>query len=493
MNLFKRGFYAVTRKPIKSMILASILYGLASFLVIAVVIYRQHEVVQNEIRNQVGAGFRLELSQEDAISREVEYGDIYGVELELGGGPGFMFLTPRGFHTLFWGDIEKISQVAGISTFNVTAGELELFLIDLESVTTGGIIIDGNEISVRGVRNLQLLDEVAHEFMTLQEGRWIGADDVDLTKNSFVISADFADLNGIGVGDDIQLEWRDMTPNIILDAMERKRFEVIPLSGTVVGIFNVERPILGMQERYALENTFFSNLDFTERAVVKRSQQGEVHALYDYTLATFQIENVDQFDEIRAEILSLDINWERYNLVDSDTTLQRLSADFSGLEQIGVTLFTATMGSGLIILILVFTFLIRSRTHEIAILLSLGIKKVNILLQLFFEALAIFLVASLLFVISSPVILKFISGSWLNNALEAETLLMDGMVISGAGGLEASISEYFSEVAVTQFSITFETILSVLGAMIFLIIISIVLTSIPIMKMQPKDILSKMS
>ena len=357
MNLFKRSIYAVKRKVIKSIVLTSILYGVAIFLVIAITIYRQHTVVQNEIRNQVGVGFRLELSLEDAVNRELRYEDVYGIELDLPSGPLVTFLAPRGFHSLLQEDIDAISQIPGISAVNITASEFELFLSNLENVTTGGFIVNENEITVRSVLNLQLLDEVAHEFITLQDGRWVEESDRHLAENSLVISADFAGSNGIDIGDDIQLEWRDMMPNIFLEALNRERYEAIFLSGTVIGIFNVERPILGMQERYALENTFFSNLDFAERAIGKTGRQEDVYTPYDYTLATFQIENVDYFYEVRTKISNLDINWERYNLVDSDTTLQRLSADFSGLEQIGILLFAATMGSSFIILILVFTFL----------------------------------------------------------------------------------------------------------------------------------------
>jgi len=497
MNLFKRAFFSTTRKPIKSLILGGILYCLSVFLVVSVAIYRQQEVVQNEIRNQVGAGFRLELCQEDALRREIEYGYMYGIEIETGGGTGFMFLPPRGFHTLFREDITLISQLDGISGVNVTAGELEIFPAGLESVTTGGSVIDENEMSVRGVLNLALLDEVAHEFIVLQEGRWIEDSDVDLAGNSLVISSDFADLNNISLGDDISLEWRDMEPNIILEAIGRERYETVGLSGEVVGIFTVERPIMGIQERYALENTLFANLDFTERAIPYRSIQelDDVSiTMYDYTLATFQVSDVNRYEEIRTEILNLDINWERYNLVDSDATLQRLSGDFSGLEQIGMTLFSIATGAGFIILVLVFTFWMRSRTHEIAILLSVGVKQTKIILQFICEGLMVLLLIFGILVMSSPFIPHLINGNLLNNMLQEEDILMDGIVIEGGGSsLEASVNEYFSERAMSEFSISLEMLLYIGGIMALLIVVAVGLTTIPIMRMKPRDILSKMS
>lgn len=497
MSLFKRAFFSTTRKPIKSLILGGILYCLAVFLVISVSIFRQQEIVQNEIRNQVGAGFRLEVCQEDALRREIEYGDIYGIEFEIGGGPSFMFSPPSGFHTLFREDITLISQLEGISGVNITAEELEIFPVGLESVTTGGIVIDENEMSVRGVLNLSFLDEVAHEFIVLQEGRWIEESDVDLVGNSLVISSDFADLNNISLGDEIFLEWRDMAPNMILEAIGRERYEIVNLSGEVVGIFTVERPIMGIQERYALENTLFSNLDFAERASTYRSIQetGEERiTMYDYTLATFQVSDVSRYEEIRKEILNLDIDWQRYNLVDSDATLQRLSNDFSGLEQIGVTLFSIATGAGFIILVLVFTFWMRSRTHEIAILLSVGVKRTKIILQFICEGLMVLLLIFGLLVMSSPFIPHLINGNFLNSVLQEEEILMDGIVIEGGGaGLQASVNEHFSEVAMGEFSISLGMLLSVGGIMVLLIVVAVGLTTIPIMKMKPRDILSKMS
>ena len=140
-----------------------------------------------------------------------------------------------------------------------------------------------------------------------------------------------------------------------------------------------------------------------------------------------------------------------------------------------------------------YTFLIRSRSHEIAILLSLGVEKFKILSQLLLETVLVFLIASFLLAITSPIIPQFISGDLLRGALEEETILIDGVVMEGGSGLEVSINEHFSEVALTQFSIPSTTILTVMVTMVLLITISIILASTPIMRLRPKDIFSRMS
>jgi len=480
MSLFKRSWYSVIRKPIKSIILGGMLYGISVFLMIAVAIYQQQSAVQNEIRNQVGASFRLEISIEDSTNRIEDNWDIYGIEFEMGGFQSETFVAPNYFSTIFREDIEKISQVDGISEINISATDFVVNAINFESIKINN---DENLVNIRGILNLHLLEEISHEFITLKDGRWIEASDINQEGNVLVISEDLAKENSLNVGDEIDFEWQDSEPNIILEAIGRERREPIPLSGEIVGIFSIERPMQNFQDMFSMENTIFSNLDLYEQAV-------GTFETYLYTLATFHVEDVDVYEQIQETILNLDINWERYNLVDANEMLERLSTDFSGLEQISTFLFSIGIGSGFVILWLIFIFWIRNRTHEIAILLSIGVEKIKIITQFTCEALWIAFISFGLCFVTLPLIPRFIDSNVLSESLQEGEILMNGVSIEGGGN---PIREHFYEQALTEISIPVHGVFIVMGVVVLLIILSVIVATIPIIRMKPKDIFSKLS
>ena len=105
-----------------------------------------------------------------------------------------------------------------------------------------------------------------------------------------------------------------------------------------------------------------------------------------YEKAYFKVADVNQYDEIKKEIQKVDIGWERYDLIDNNGNIDKMSKNFNDLERVSEILVIVVAGASLIILFLVFVFWMKGRVQEIRILLSLGTPKIKIFGQILLEA-----------------------------------------------------------------------------------------------------------
>ena len=91
-------------------------------------------------------------------------------------------------------------------------------------------------------------------------------------------------------------------------------------------------------------------------------------------------------------------------MIDNNGNLDTMAANFNDLENISNTLLLIVTGASFVILFLIFIFWIKNRTNEIGILLSLGIAKGKIFMQILTEAILIGVLAlSLSFLIAPAV------------------------------------------------------------------------------------------
>jgi len=507
LHLFKRGWYSTIRKPIKSILLATILCFISLLLLMAVGISGQQDVVQNEMRNQLGGSFRLEMSR---------YTDDWGIPMEWvdfseGAAAGQLPLPRPGYEhhmQLSAEEIEKISQVEGISDHNILArGSGSMidaayrrfiplnFENDQTYVGPGRPDPIDDLVNIAGVLSAALLDEVTHGFISLQEGRWIEASDQENADIPLVISAALAEINGLTVGDTMEFEWQDETLSDVLTHFGLERLAPRQISGIIVGIFSVDRSLLSLNA-HSLENTIFSRLNVSDAVL------GGERVSAGYGLATFHLENVADYPRVRDAILDLDINWDRLHLVGPDDMLMQLGAQFDGLEQISQFLFWGVLIAGFAMLWLIFILWVRNRKHEIAILLAVGTEKRKIVSQFIFEALLLAFVSVALSLALLPLANQFVDVGELNTTFQqqagdelgliggGETAVMAGAAPDTVGWV---MGEDFYEIATSSVAVSIEGIAIVLAALTGLIAISIFMAMIPVTRMKPKEIFSKMS
>ena len=157
------------------------------------------------------------------------------------------------------------------------------------------------------------------------------------------------------------------------------------------------------------------------------------------------------------------IQWEDYFIRINESEYKAVAYQIQTMERLTEILITVIAGVGFIVLALVLAMRIRNRIHEAGIFLSIGESAPQIMLQLIFE---ILMIAVLVFLVS-PVLGRFIVG-------QVEDILINmGTAITMSTSLKVTVLQFLLE--------------------ILIIVFAVVTAALPVVRMKPKDILSKMN
>ena len=210
-----------------------------------------------------------------------------------------------------------------------------------------------------------------------------------------------------------------------------------------------------------------------------------------YTNATFNTDT--DVDKVTSKFKDIPTDWNKYTIVKSEDTFLALSKSFDSLDKIINMVLIGAIIAGVIILSLVLAFWIQGRVHETGILLSIGVSKFNIISQYIIELLLISILAFGGSYFSSKVISQNIGNTIVAQA--SKQAVQD--VQSGFGGfsLGNDVNSSLATRTVDEIDVKVEVeeliYVYVIGTVI--IILSVMASSASIIRLKPKEILSKMS
>ena len=179
---------------------------------------------------------------------------------------------------------------------------------------------------------------------------------------------------------------------------------------------------------------------------------------------TFYVTDPKELNRIVEQVQQItSIQWEDYFIRINESEYKAVAYQIQTMERLTEILITVIAGVGFIVVVLVLAMRIRNRIHEAGIFLSVGESASKIMLQLICEILMIIV---LVFFVS-PMLGRFIIGQ-----VEA-TLKNMGTVIAMSISLKTTALQFLLETLI--------------------IVLAVVTAALPIARMKPKDILSKMS
>ena len=253
--------------------------------------------------------------------------------------------------------------------------------------------------------------------------------DFPAASNEIVINQILADRNGLGVGDSIPGDYRIV--GIFLSGMERQQTE------KVATVNRIENQI------YILADENLSE-----------SCKG-------YTKVICYVTEPEQLDEL---VGTLD---ERYNekayVQANDHTYQKMRISIEQTGRITMFVLIITLITGCSVTGLLLSMWMRGRKTEIAVYVSLGLEKSNLLMQAVVEGLVLYIIS---FVISG--LLAYSLLPKLSSSLG---------ILEGAGG---------------SWKADYAGSLLTLGCGVCMIILLTVIAMFPYLKKHPKEILSEM-
>ena len=480
MNVLRRGAYSVVRKPIKSILLLLVVVVISSFFMAGLAGQSASVNVQDSTRQAVGATFRLELSEANRHTRleeatekigegkEGTYGGVTTKKFEDG---SWMSFVDNSFETVIPKDAEQIAKVKGIEEYNLITVATVVNPVNFKRIEDPDMdqSQDFGGVNLRGNRIMEMDMDVAAGKIKLVDGRMTTREDKDVC----VISKELAELNGLQVGDSLQFnQWDDKENSKVYSAK-------------IVGIYEAVQKLEPVMsgDTYRSENTIFTDMNFPEKP---SGEEG--NPLFRY--AIFKVGNVDQYDAVRKEIEKVDINWERYDLIDSNGNIQSMAENFNNMKQLSEMLLIVVSAASFIILSLIFLFWMKNRTQEIGIFMALGESKKKIWSQFLWEAMLIGVLGLVLSFMISPALSKmtasYMAQQSQSQAEEQKEATENQVFADGYTAPDLKLQNI--EIEVTPDMLIKDTI--AIGGLLF---ISVSVAGIMIMRKKPKEILSEMS
>ena len=257
-------------------------------------------------------------------------------------------------------------------------------------------------------------------------------------------------------------EWNDLKLGDTLTGIYYPENDTPAVDVEIVGIFDVvadKDDQINMYDDtsyYDYSSFAFCSMDVAEGLIKGWGEDGE-----GISEAYFYVSDAAQLDSVIAEAQDISsINWNNYKITANDEVYQNISGALSDTNTLVTTLIVVITAVSVMMITLILSMSIRSRKREIGILLAVGIEKTAVVLQYVLET---FLIATVAF----P--LAYLSSRQVSGALAT---------LFGKTAANVIVTpQHFMMVAVV-------------GAA--LLLVSVLVSCTPAIRLKPKQILAQM-
>ncbi|MDE6232039.1 MAG: ABC transporter permease [Lachnospiraceae bacterium] len=260
------------------------------------------------------------------------------------------------------------------------------------------------------------------------------------TVNGIVINLYFAEANGLNIGDKIELQAEDG---------KRIFFEII-------GLFTS-----GSESRQPNETLAVNRIE--NQMFIGSHAYLELLPDSGFYKASVYVRNPEEMKHIEDELS--DIFYDRVAITTSDTLFQQMKAPLEQILSIVRIMFFLTFVTGTVIVTIILCMWMRTRKKETSIFVSIGKSKRSILLQVILEAFGVFFIS----MAGACVIGNFMAR-----------IMKELLLSSQTADITLSISLTLPDIG----------LLFAIGSSI--VFIAVAFSMFPILKANPKDVLSRM-
>ena len=455
MNFISRAWLYIIRKKGKSILLFIILLVMATFVLTALALGNASNAAQMELRKSLGGSF--------LIGFDYTENNPY-LKVESVDGGTLVYSTQQISPEL----VEQVRSIDGVNYCSATTESLAVLpSLDLFA---GNIPIEEefrNSSKILGTWKSEELSRFTSGQLALTEGRHIMPGD----KNKGLISKDLADKNGLKIGDVIQTD---------------KGVEI-----EIVGLF-VPKEIEGINDQVTTYDKI-QNLIISDLATLIANENSP--ATQGFNELTVSVDDPQNMENIITKVKEIKgVDWKGFAIMVDNEGYENAAFSLQQLSELVSTILIVVLIVSVVILSLILTLWSRTRVHETGILLSLGIRKLSILGQYIAEVLIIAVLAFSLSCFSSNAI-----AGQMGTILQPEQSAVDVQVqedgISAGSRGEAGTDMGTQEIEMPQLQVTVQIqdmgVLFLIG--LGIVTVSAGISSISVMRLKPREILSKMS
>ena len=419
MSIFNRAYLYIVRKKVRSSILFLIVTLISFFLLSGSVLNTTVNNISKNLYKDVNFGFTIESI--DKSNKEIEKDTL-----------------------------KKINEVDGVNQKNYLYAK-SVNVVDKKVVQENQNITISDEmknksnlVMMNGITSTKNNIDFKSEVLKLEKGSHIE----EIDQNKILIHEKFATINNLNLGDKIKLEQNGITIEL-----------------EIVGIYSGEKTnnFEGLSSDF-IENTVYTDYNSSQKLLDYASNNR-------VTSVEYGVNNPTKLDDIIRSVESLGIN--NIAVSKSNKNYELVTSSVESITKLTNMIRIGSVIVGVVILSLVLMFWIRERLYEIGVLLSLGISKINLILQFVVETLMVTIFGFLSALGLEFILLKYIRGN--TTSIFSEDL---PKIISDE---------------LTKISINGSDIIGVIVVMITIVMISVIVALLPILKMKPKKILTQIN
>ncbi len=467
MSFLKRAWLYVTRKKGKSLLLFIILLVMATFVLTGLSLGKASDNAQQELRQSLGGEFLL--------SVDYSQNNPYLITESMGETGTVMYSTKQITPEI----VQSIKEIPGVKYCDANTESLAVFA-DM-SLFAGNIPIDeeySHSVKTRGVWRSDESGLFTSGSLTLTAGRHITENDT----NTAIISRDLAEKNNLKVGDIITTHSNDETEVKI----------------EIVGLFE-PKAIESFTDQVTTYDKIQNHIFIDLATAIAIENSSAVQGFFEATIVVDDPQSMDAIISAVKEISLID--WDGFAITADNTAYDAAASSLKQLSQLVSTFLIIIIAVSIVILSLILTMWARGRIHETGVLLSVGIRKTSVFGQYLTEVLIIAVLAFSLSFFSGNMIAGQVGNYFLGqqNNTSAEQSA-DEVAAADPGGAVAGDDNFLSgdttdENTTPELNVVISgtEMLQMFGLGILIITLSVGMASVPVMRLKPREILSKMS
>lgn len=255
----------------------------------------------------------------------------------------------------------------------------------------------------------------------------------ELGENDIIINHTFAELNDLDIGDTLPINEN--------------------ISAKIIGIFmskDEEKQPDMIASKDRIENQIF----------ISQELMSKINENPTYTEVYAYVNNPDLIQIMQNEVSEI---CKDYDVTNTDTLYQQIKIPLDQVQRLASLIQIITVITSCVITTLLLSMWIRARYKEMAVMISLGISKLQIYFQTFMESFILFIIASVM------------AGAITFGFLDTLTTFMPTIE-----NVSVQLNISFNDIAI-QFIVGTLTI-----------DVALLIAQMPVLKTNPKEILSKM-
>lgn len=453
MNFVQRAMLYMSRKKGKTISLFLMIFVVAVFLISCFGVLNATKSLSRDIRTSVGAALYIRATTEMIMD---EGGETKTKENQI---------------RITQAEIDEIKQTGKIKYDNpINYGFAKS---DSLQFIQGINHTDGSNMGkVTGLRFSALASDFVDETVTLVEGKHIS----DADKGKILISEALASANQLSVGDKLTLTHAKLgeANGIYIDEIPVKTAYA---QVEVCGIYKLNVPEALLQPTAGVaDNRIYASLDVLDD--LQESEPG----VYTGEVG-FYITDPEELEGVTHNVQRLEsIEWTTHFIRTNDFQYAKIGDQLSSLGNLMKILIVLASVVSAAVLTLLLSMRMCSRIHEAGVLLAAGISKKQVMAGFLLEVLLVATTALMLSYIASLGVSN-IMGCVLFGELQPTLLNDETLTVGMNTGIQ--IENYLKPNGITVLLIYLCEALAISA--------STFLSSIMILRLKPKDILSKMS